>query len=205
MRWLSMSSIFSRASSARRIPVAYNVVIMTRWYALLADSISLAISSSLKTVGNRMGKNAPEKLGVAYTAGKHQDVSLMSYNPDRPTIDPNYKGKGTAKQAGGPIPNGQWTISEFDPVKKTQGALSLRPDESVRAIHSLRDFENYPFLIHATEYAVVAIDILALLVIVAATAVAFVGGARAVVTRASQHTTRLSPGDLTIIASSRIM
>jgi uncharacterized membrane protein len=47
------------------------------------------------------------------------------------------------------------------------------------------------FLIHATEYAVVAIDILALLVIVAATAVAFVSGARAVVTRASQHTTRL--------------
>ena len=47
------------------------------------------------------------------------------------------------------------------------------------------------FLIRATEYAVVAIDTLALLVIVAATAVAFVNGARAMVTRAPQHVKRL--------------
>ena len=47
------------------------------------------------------------------------------------------------------------------------------------------------FLVRATEYAVVAIDTLALLVIVAATAVAFVKGARAIVTRAPQHTVRL--------------
>jgi Predicted membrane protein len=47
------------------------------------------------------------------------------------------------------------------------------------------------FLIRATEYAVVAIDMLALLVIVAATALAFGNGVRAMVTRASQHEMRL--------------
>ena len=47
------------------------------------------------------------------------------------------------------------------------------------------------FLVRATEYAVVAIDTLALLVIVAATAAAFVNGVRVMVTNASQHVKRL--------------
>lgn len=47
------------------------------------------------------------------------------------------------------------------------------------------------FLVRATEYAVVAIDTLALLVIAVATASAFVNGARVMVTRASQHEKRL--------------
>lgn len=47
------------------------------------------------------------------------------------------------------------------------------------------------FLWRATEYAVVAIDTLALLVIVAATAAAFMGGVRVMVTKASQHAKRL--------------
>lgn len=47
------------------------------------------------------------------------------------------------------------------------------------------------FLVRATEYAVVAIDTLALLIIVAATASAFAQGIRLMVTRASQHAKRL--------------
>lgn len=46
-------------------------------------------------------------------------------------------------------------------------------------------------LVRATEYVVVAIDMLALLVIVAATASAFAQGIRLMVTRASQHAKRL--------------
>ncbi|MBL8350104.1 MAG: hypothetical protein JNL87_07285 [Burkholderiaceae bacterium] len=102
------------------------------------------------TPGNRTGKNAPEKLAVAYSKGSHHDRSILSFNPDRATIDPDYKGKGTARQAGGPIPPGRWTITDYDPSRKSKGALTLMPDASVRALHGSRDFDGYPFLIHAT-------------------------------------------------------
>jgi hypothetical protein len=102
------------------------------------------------TEGNRQGDKRPEKIGVAYTHGKHHDISLMSFNPDRPTLGPNYRGTGTAKQAGGPIPTGRWAITAFDPTNKGQGSLRLTPDRSVRAVHPLRDFDGLPFLIHAT-------------------------------------------------------
>jgi hypothetical protein len=114
---------------------------------------SRAYSGGARTTeGNRQGDNRPEKLGVAYTPGSHHDTSLSSYNPGRPTIDPVLSGKhaGTAKQAGGPIPTGRWTITGFHPTNKSKGSLTLSPDPSVRATHSRRDFDTLPFLIHAT-------------------------------------------------------
>ena len=114
MRWLSMSVVFRRHNSARRMPVEYSVISMVWWNRLLAESISrryliwaedlrqLSMPFGIRNIFNRI---APlQSLDEEETEGGH----VLLYRARTQLLVLKQVGLILARMCSGPSWSGGW-------------------------------------------------------------------------------------------------